>query len=136
MVVYNADGSIPEMCGNGLRCVAMYLFQKHHLNEMIISTGAGPLLVRIREESAVTFTNTNRLQTVKEMNLINLSFLKTMVKINMGKARNIQECCNVHTHTKQLKLTTILSPSSSSSTTTTTTATTTMTTTTIAHSEV
>jgi diaminopimelate epimerase len=26
MVVYNADGSRPEMCGNGLRCVAGFLF--------------------------------------------------------------------------------------------------------------
>jgi diaminopimelate epimerase len=25
MVVHNADGSIPEMCGNGLRCVVKYL---------------------------------------------------------------------------------------------------------------
>jgi diaminopimelate epimerase len=25
MRVINADGSTPEMCGNGLRCVALYL---------------------------------------------------------------------------------------------------------------
>jgi diaminopimelate epimerase len=28
MKVVNADGSIPEMCGNGLRCVALYLVQR------------------------------------------------------------------------------------------------------------
>ena len=28
MVVWNADGSRPEMCGNGLRCVAAYLARK------------------------------------------------------------------------------------------------------------
>src|SRR5437763_15773043 len=25
MVVHNADGSVPEMCGNGLRCAVEYL---------------------------------------------------------------------------------------------------------------
>ncbi len=25
MVMYNADGSLSEMCGNGLRCVAKYM---------------------------------------------------------------------------------------------------------------
>ena len=29
MTVLNADGSRPEMCGNGLRCVARYLTDKH-----------------------------------------------------------------------------------------------------------
>lgn len=30
MVVYNADGSRPEMCGNGLRCVAFHVAAKTH----------------------------------------------------------------------------------------------------------
>jgi len=28
MVVLNADGSRPEMCGNGLRCVALHLARR------------------------------------------------------------------------------------------------------------
>lgn len=28
MIIYNADGSRPEMCGNGLRCLAKYIFDK------------------------------------------------------------------------------------------------------------
>jgi diaminopimelate epimerase len=28
MVIYNADGSRPEMCGNGLRCFVRYLFEQ------------------------------------------------------------------------------------------------------------
>lgn len=44
MVVVNHDGSRPEMCGNGLRCVALYLHLKGGLSpEMMIETGAGPL---------------------------------------------------------------------------------------------
>ena len=50
MVVYNADGSLAEMCGNGLRCVVRYLHLHHGLCEnregsAMILTGAGPLSV-------------------------------------------------------------------------------------------
>jgi diaminopimelate epimerase len=41
MVVYNADGSRPEMCGNGLRCVAGYLAEASS-REFIVATEAGP----------------------------------------------------------------------------------------------
>ncbi len=29
--IYNSDGSRPEMCGNGIRCVAAYLAAKHNI---------------------------------------------------------------------------------------------------------
>ena len=49
MVVYNADGSRPEMCGNGLRCVAWYA---HHFldlpTELTVQTDAGPRRCRVR----------------------------------------------------------------------------------------
>lgn len=43
MVVINADGSIPEMCGNGLRCVALHLANKRgmHRGVLQIDTGDG-----------------------------------------------------------------------------------------------
>jgi diaminopimelate epimerase len=45
MVVHNADGSIPEMCGNGLRCAVKYLVD--HSGEkperIEVETGAGLL---------------------------------------------------------------------------------------------
>ena len=52
MVVYNADGSLAEMCGNGLRCVVQYLHHHHglctdSLNPSYIMTGAGSLSVSI-----------------------------------------------------------------------------------------
>jgi diaminopimelate epimerase len=45
MTVINADGSRPEMCGNGLRCVALYLAQKDGEEEasFVVQTDAGPL---------------------------------------------------------------------------------------------
>lgn len=43
MRIYNADGSEAEMCGNGIRCVAKYVYD-HHLTDQTtirIETGAG-----------------------------------------------------------------------------------------------
>lgn len=45
MVVVNADGSRPEMCGNGLRCVAGWLASRGRIAEgtwTTIATDAGP----------------------------------------------------------------------------------------------
>ena len=46
MRVLNADGSEPEMCGNGLRCVALHLARTGRLarmsSELVFDTGAGP----------------------------------------------------------------------------------------------
>lgn len=49
MVVINADGSIPEMCGNGLRCVALHVARKRGLREasLTFDTDAGPKLCLI-----------------------------------------------------------------------------------------
>ena len=41
MIVRNADGSRPEMCGNGLRCVALYLARKTGKTSLQIATDAG-----------------------------------------------------------------------------------------------
>ncbi len=43
MVMYNADGSLSEMCGNGLRCVAKYMHDHHSRgqNDFKLMTGAG-----------------------------------------------------------------------------------------------
>ena len=45
MVVHNADGSIAEMCGNGLRCVVKYLAEhdSQKPGRLKVATGAGVL---------------------------------------------------------------------------------------------
>jgi diaminopimelate epimerase len=52
MKVINADGSVPEMCGNGLRCVALYLVHRGLLKERSfrVDTDAGPHAVRVFSE--------------------------------------------------------------------------------------
>lgn len=53
MQIINADGSEPEMCGNGLRCFVAYLhqIQDHEKNHYQIATGAGLLDVYYLPES-------------------------------------------------------------------------------------
>lgn len=44
MRVVNADGSVPEMCGNGLRCAAIHVARARSLEggELLFDTDAGP----------------------------------------------------------------------------------------------
>lgn len=59
MRVINADGSQPEMCGNGLRCVALHLVRRGLAaagSDFIVETDAGPHRCRVataERESAV-----------------------------------------------------------------------------------
>ncbi len=52
MRIYNSDGSEPEMCGNGIRCIALYarrygLVDKDHFS---VKTLAGPRFPQIYQE--------------------------------------------------------------------------------------
>lgn len=48
MIVVNADGSRPEMCGNGLRCVAAYVARHVPAPSFVIATDAGPKHAQVR----------------------------------------------------------------------------------------
>ncbi len=50
MRVINADGSIPEMCGNGIRCVALHeaIARDQSETELTIDTDAGPRTCRVK----------------------------------------------------------------------------------------
>jgi diaminopimelate epimerase len=43
MVYYNSDGSLGEMCGNGIRCFARFVYEKGLVKEKVftVETGAG-----------------------------------------------------------------------------------------------
>ncbi len=52
MRIYNADGSEAEMCGNGIRCVAKYVYD-HHLTDktqVSVETGAGVKYLQLTVE--------------------------------------------------------------------------------------
>jgi diaminopimelate epimerase len=52
MIVVNADGSRPEMCGNGLRCVAAFVAERRGVPHLEIDTDAGVRGCRILERDA------------------------------------------------------------------------------------
>lgn len=56
MVLINSDGSEPEMCGNGIRCIASYIHrQKISLQKtMAIETGAGIIGIDLLDDTTVT----------------------------------------------------------------------------------
>jgi len=53
MKVLNADGSIPEMCGNGLRCAALHLL-KGEAGEVLVDTDDGAKRCSIDSDHRVT----------------------------------------------------------------------------------
>lgn len=56
MRVLNSDGSEAEMCGNGIRCVVRFLYERDARlagqARMVIETGAGPLTCTVTKDAA------------------------------------------------------------------------------------
>src|SRR5581483_1984574 len=50
MRIFNADGSEPAMCGNGIRCFASYIFKRDHCSEAMIETNHSILRCRRFED--------------------------------------------------------------------------------------
>ncbi len=52
MRIFNPDGSEPEMCGNGIRCFARFVFENGHVthNPLTVETLAGVLTLRLTLE--------------------------------------------------------------------------------------
>ncbi|MDR3180348.1 MAG: diaminopimelate epimerase [Prevotellaceae bacterium] len=51
MFFYNSDGSTAPMCGNGIRCLAHYLYTSGlSLDKYVVKTGAGEMLVEVVSE--------------------------------------------------------------------------------------
>jgi diaminopimelate epimerase len=66
MRIFNADGSEAEMCGNGIRCFAVYLWKRGRVadREFPVDTKAGIIVPQIKERNG-----------------------KLAVRVNMGKPR-------------------------------------------------
>ena len=60
MRIFNSDGSEPEMCGNGIRCAAKFLYDTGLVRktEMTIDTLAGvkPITLQVRDGKCVSVT--------------------------------------------------------------------------------
>ncbi|MGN0415784.1 MAG: diaminopimelate epimerase [Agathobacter sp.] len=69
MRIYNADGSEAEMCGNGIRCVAKYVYDHHMTDrkEITVETGAGIKTLQLTvEEGKVTQVRVDMGQPILE----------------------------------------------------------------------
>ena len=67
MIVINHDGSRPEMCGNGIRCVALHLALETGAQDFVVDTDAGALRC--------------------EVQALNSSARAGQVRVSMGPAR-------------------------------------------------
>lgn len=57
MRIFNSDGSEPEMCGNGIRCLAKFIAELEGRTgavEYRIHTGAGVIMPKVREDGQIT----------------------------------------------------------------------------------
>lgn len=77
MIMFNADGSEGLMCGNGIRCVAKFAYDKGLLSDDIIKTGKDTGLCEIKAETA---------SGIKTLKLTIENGLCTYVEVNMGQA--------------------------------------------------
>jgi len=88
MVVLNSDGSRPEGCGNGLRCVALALARKSGQTraELIIDTDAGPrtALVERRGDAADVTVSMGNATREGEVRALHRGEDLTFQRISMG----------------------------------------------------
>lgn len=88
MKIFNADGSIAEMCGNAIRCVAAYWMNKHQVqHKLSISTLAG----------------------IKEATVIDYHEHHAIVKVNMGTPLLNREAIGIKKHPDRIAQNLILS---------------------------
>jgi len=61
MTVLNADGSRPEMCGNGIRCVALHLARRADEGgvSLVVDTDAGPMLCEVERDGGIGSVSTS-----------------------------------------------------------------------------
>lgn len=85
MRIYNSDGSEPQMCGNGIRCMAKYLqlLEKKEKNEVTYSiwTNAGLIVPKVSKEGSITVDmGTPILEAVKVPSLLQTTSGDTAVE--------------------------------------------------------
>lgn len=53
---YNSDGSVAQMCGNGMRCFAKYVWEQGLVdgNEFSVDTKAGVIIPKVNKDGSVT----------------------------------------------------------------------------------
>lgn len=86
MRIFNADGSEPEMCGNGLRCAAIYLHDQGRLDksENAIQTIAGTKKFKINPDRTVTVEMGKASCNCQEIDLSSVGIQDYGIAIDVG----------------------------------------------------
>lgn len=76
---YNSDGTLAEMCGNGIRCFAKYVYEKKLINKktFTVETAAGTIIPEIIDENTVKVNMGNPILEPKKIPVLsqnNLNF--------------------------------------------------------------
>jgi diaminopimelate epimerase len=85
MTVLNADGSRPEMCGNGLRCVALHV-SRHAGRAFTVETDAGPLECELETRAGDTWVRISlgRGTPLGELNAVHKGQTLSFQRVSMG----------------------------------------------------
>ena len=93
MVVLNADGSRPEMCGNGLRCVALHLAAQDRARggSFIVDTDAGPRLVAVERDERTASVSVSMGRALLEADFAHVFRGKSLsfARVSMGNPHAI-----------------------------------------------
>ncbi|MGH7280991.1 MAG: diaminopimelate epimerase [Polyangiaceae bacterium] len=87
MRVVNADGSIPEMCGNGLRCVALHVARSGRKADGFYETDAGLRACEIDASGDDTFVTVD-MGIVKSLGTKTIDVEGDSIEVGIGDAGN------------------------------------------------
>lgn len=94
--ILNTDGSEAEQCGNGLRCVALYLKTHHaHSNQCVIETKAGFFPVRFCDDDTLEINMGKPQSDVVQVNLALRDNTVTAHTVSMGNPHCIITVANI-----------------------------------------
>ncbi len=81
---YNSDGSTAQMCGNGMRCFARYLYDKKLIEkqEFTVKTGAGIITPKILPTNEVTVKMSVPILEVEKIPFLGNKALNYELKLN------------------------------------------------------
>lgn len=102
MRIFNADGSEAKMCGNGVRCVGKYVFDKGYTDktQLKIETLSGVKLLQLhvvdgKVESVTVDMGAARLENDKILYLHSVAKTVTCTPVSMGNPHAVVFCDNV-----------------------------------------
>lgn len=100
MIYYNSDGSLANMCGNGIRCFAKFVFDEGIVNqeEFSVETLAGILKVKIRTEAGKA--------VAIKVNMGKMSFDPQIIPVATNKEQFVKETLEIEGET--FEITTVL----------------------------